>query len=174
MSVPYVHSNYERRDQDHYPTIDSRCVHALVETWNVCGMIADCCAPQGSGIVDELRRLGYDAHAAPEVTGTAAVPWIVTNPPYDLRIVDQIAGEVVARLERGFHKACAFLMRANWDLAARRAELFASPLYRGQTRMRFRPYWSEERKASPIHSYVWHVWAPGEGEPVIRYWPRAS
>lgn len=171
--VPYVHSNYERRADDHYPTIDGRCVQALVDTWPISGRIVDCCAPQGSGIVDELRRLGYDAHAAPEVVGTAAVDWIVTNPPYKRGLVDEIATTIVDRVRRGRTGGAALLMRANWDLAACRAELFADPLYRGQTRLRFRPWWSEDRKAQPIHSYVFHVWHPGSGEPVIRYWPKS-
>ena len=98
---------------------------------------------------------------------------IVTNPPYSRGVVDAIADATIARVRSGQVLGVALLMRANWDLAQRRAHLFALPEYAGQTRMRFRPWWSEERKAQPIHNFVWHVWAghrPG-AEPVVRYWP---
>ena len=68
---------------------------------------------------------------------------------------------------RRFHHCRQFLKFCGLDLSTQQ-----SGLYRGQTRMRFRPWWSGDRKAQPIHNYVWHVWAPGVGEPVIRYWPR--
>lgn len=171
MAVPYVHSNYERRADDHYPTIDGRCVQALVETWKLSGRLVDCCAPQGSGIADRLKELGYDAYCAGMVNFIDPADWIVTNPPYARGVVDEIAEAAIERLQWREVKGVAFLMRANWDLAIRRSELFDLCLYRGQTRMRFRPWWSEDRKAQPIHNYVWHVWTAGEGEPVIRYWP---
>jgi hypothetical protein len=98
----------------------------------------------------------------------------VTNPPYKRGLVDEIANDVVFQVRCGMAEGAAMLMRANWDMAACRSALFSDPLYRGQTRMRFRPWWSEDRKAQPIHNYVWHVWADGEGEPVIRYWPCPS
>lgn len=174
-AVAYVHSGYERWPDDDYQTIDPRCVQALVETWPISGRIVDCCAPQGSGIVYSLHRLGFlSAQCEPTADYLGFAGWIVTNPPYKRGVVDEIATTVVDRVRRGYAAGAALLMRANWDLAACRHELFADGLYRGQTRMRFRPWWSEERKAQPIHNYVWHVWTAGEGEPVIRYWPRAS
>ena len=39
------------------------------------------------------------------------------------------------------------MSREKSGLTERDKELFASPLYRGATRTRFRPLWSEERKA---------------------------
>ena len=174
MAVPYVHSGYERIADDNYQTVDSRCVQALVETWPINGCIVDCCAPQGSGIVAWLKDNGHDAYCARTVEECFGAGWIVTNPPYKRGLVDDIASSIVAGVRNGDIEGAALLMRANWDLAACRAELFADPLYRGQTRMRFRPWWSEDRKAQPIHNYVWHVWTTGEGEPVIRYWPRSA
>lgn len=176
MTTPYVHSNYERRPDDHYPTIDPRCIRALLDTWDqVRYDIVDCCAPNGSGLIDELRRLG---HGTPRCTSTVDLTgetdWIVTNPPYVRGIVDDIAQAIIRKIEDRDVIGAALLMRANWDMAARRTELFASHLYAGQTRMRFRPWWSEERKAQPIHNYAWHVWMQGRPhhEPVIRYWPK--
>jgi hypothetical protein len=170
VAVPYVHSGYERRADDHYPTIDGRCVQALVETWPISGFVEDCCAPRGSGIVDWLRKHGTLATCRASIEDCIHVSWVVTNPPYMRSVVDKIVTRAVEKVGRRWIGGAAFLMRANWDLAACRAPLFADPLYRGQTRMRFRPWWSEDRKAQPIHNYVWHVWAAGNGEPVIRYW----
>jgi hypothetical protein len=170
--VPYVHSGYERRPDDHYPTIDTRCVDALIDTWEIIGAVVDCCAPNGSGIVDRMGP-GWEAHCTASADDFGLGDWVVTNPPYLRGIVDEIASKVVAGVRSGKLDGAALLMRANWDLAACRAALFADPLYRGQTRMRFRPWWSEDRKAQPIHNYAWHVWAQGKGEPVVRYWPPA-
>lgn len=102
--------------------------------------------------------------------------WIITNPPYRRPTVDLIANDVLAMVRGGYVKGAAMLMRSNWDLAQRRTELFASPYYRGQTRLRFRPWWSEDRKCQPIHAYSWQVWTTtGEGPaPVVRYWPLPS
>lgn len=170
---PFVHSRYERRAEDHYPTIDGRCVRALLDTWEIGGRIVDNCAPTGSGIVDFLRAVDHDAHCGERFEADFDADWIVANPPYMRGVVDAVVEDAVARVVGGRIKGAAFLMRANWDLAGRRAHLFDPPWHAGQTRMRFRPWWSEDRKAQPIHSFVWLVWARTEGEPVVRYWPRA-
>jgi len=171
MTVPYVHSRFQRREHDHYPTLDSRCIDALLDSWPIRGLLVDCCAPTGSGIVDYLRSHGFEARCAPDAHAPIKCGWIVTNPPYRRVLVDQIANDVVFQVRCGLADGAAMLMRANWDMAACREALFADPLYRGQTRMRFRPWWSEDRTAQPIHNYAWHVWAEGQGEPVVRYWP---
>ena len=80
----------------------------------------------------------------------------------------------VHHCQQGRVQGVALLMRPIWDLAACRTGLFDLSLYRGQTRLRFRPWWSEERKAQPIHNFVWHVWAQGEGDPVVKYWSPSS
>lgn len=169
--VPFVHSRFERHPDDTYLTIDSRCVDALLATWPVSGRIVDCCAPNGSGIVDALTAGGKDAHGEPDAFADFHAVWIVTNPPYKREIVDRIAEACVQRVRSGTVQGAAFLMRANWDLAAKRAKLFEPPWHAGQTRMRFRPWWSEDRSAQPIHNFCWIVWSRWEGEPVIRYWP---
>lgn len=177
MSIPYVRSNYERIPGDDYQTVDPRCVQALIDTWDeVRYVIVDCCAPNGSALVDELERIGHGTprrEATVDFIGPA--DWIVTNPPYMRGVVDEIVTAAVDRVARGEILGAAFLMRANWDLAAKRSGLFGSRLYAGQTRLRFRPWWSAERKAQPIHSYCWHVWSRfvNAREPVIRYWPKA-
>lgn len=187
MKVPFVHSGYERKENDDYQTIDPRCVQALVETGEMnfpkpyggyrC---VDICGSHGSGIVTQLLEHGYDAFGLTN----ALVPLtkesldiVVTNPPYARGIVDDIAGHVIREMQKqnGPDEAY-FLMRANWDCAIGRAWMFDNPLYRGQLRMRFRPWWSEERKAQPIHNYVWHRWSRNmvDAPPSVSYWPRVK
>ena len=54
--------------------------------------------------------------------------------------------------------AAAFLMRTNFDHAQSRKQFFTTRSYHGQIKLLFRPWWSEERQAHPIHNYVWHIW----------------
>ena len=85
LVVPFVHSSYERKAEDDYQTIDTRCIEALLDTWTIFDPIVDCCAPHGSGIVDTLRAMGRDASGVPDAFGEFAAHYIVTNPPYGLR-----------------------------------------------------------------------------------------
>ncbi len=162
---------------------------ALVDTLKTSGLwlaknhkIIDICGSHGSGIVRSLSSLGYNASAAPEAFAQHKADWIITNPPYDRVIVDKYVCNALAHVETHAVNHAAFLMRANWDRARSRAAFFDSPYYHGQIRMRFRPWWSEERKAQPIHNYVWHIWSweqPGRAEdypgaainPEVYYWP---
>ena len=69
LVVPFVHSSYERKAEDDYQTIDTRCIKALLGTWTIVDPIVDCCAPHGSGIVDTLRAMGRDASGVPDAFG---------------------------------------------------------------------------------------------------------
>jgi hypothetical protein len=174
--VPYVHSGYARKENDDYQTIDPRCVDALVESVNLCEYITDICAPNGSGILRRLAEKGFQhLNGMQDAFGDLdSTNWIITNPPYDRKIVDRFVETAIKHIQsRKVYGAC-FLMRANWDFASSRARFFDSPLYTRQIRMRFRPWWSEERKAQPIHNYVWHVWERTHIDrgPTIIYWPR--
>jgi hypothetical protein len=185
--IPYVHSGYPRKENDDYQTIDERCVEALVETPEM-GIgalrnqpnikLVDICASHGSGIVSGLQRLGFVAEGLEQALvplQNLGITAVVTNPPYDRRIVDKIVGHTLVQLAQNSGPLSAyFLMRANWDFAAGRKGMFDNPLYRGQLRMRFRPWWSEERKAQPIHNYVWHHWSviDDDQKPIVSYWPR--
>jgi len=166
MTTPYVHSGYARKENDDYQTVDERCVTALVDTLKTSDLwlmetskIIDICGSHGSGIVRSLSNLGYNASAAPEAFVAHTADWIITNPPYDRAIVDKYVGHVLGHIDSGYVKHAAFLMRSNWDMAQSRADFFDNIYYHGQIRMRFRPWWSEERKAQPIHNYVWHIWS---------------
>lgn len=174
MSKPYVHSGYDRIAADNYQTIDARCVEALMATWPIAGKIVDVCSPMGSGIVEHMNDMGgVIASGAEDAFAPVDADWIITNPPYDRRLVDKIVSAQVERVRRGEVQGFATLMRSNWDYAKGRASLFDNRLYAGETKMRFRPWWSEDKTASPIHNFSWHVWhRMATGDPVKRYWPK--
>lgn len=171
MTVPYVHSNYERIEDDNYQTVDPRCVQGLVDKVKLTGRIVDVCAPNGSKIVDALKNLGYDAIGyedafIPIVFGN----WIVTNTPYKKGVVDKLISRQIDRVGWDVYGFAA-LLRTNFDHAKTRKHLFQHNHYYGQVKLCFRPYWTEERKHSPIHNYVWHIWtADAEGCSKVMYW----
>jgi len=159
--VPFVHSNYPRRADDNYQTIDPRCTDSLLEYIHPGGRCVDICAPDGSGIAERLQELGFPAVLLPDAFAQWDYhdkDWIVTNPPYERPIVDTIIRHAVELVEDGYIAGAAFLLRTSFDHAKNRAALFAAPGYHGQIKLRYRPWWSEERKAQPIHNYVWHLW----------------
>lgn len=169
MTVPYVHSNFERIADDNYQTIDGRCVQALVDTVSLGGLIVDCCSPSGSGIVGFLKEKNFLALGLGNAFGVIEATWIVSNPPYVRGLVDKIINAQINRI--GEVEGVCMLLRNNFDFAKSRYEMFTSHLYWGQIHMMFRPWWSEDRKAQPIHNYVWHIWRLGAGkEPVVKYW----
>lgn len=158
--IPYVHSSYARIPDDNYQTIDQRCVDAFLKHYDpVDSLIVDVCAPNGSGIVERFQELGYNAVGCKDafMSGIKA-RWIVTNPPYKKGLVDRIMRRQIKRIKDGEVIAVAALLRTNFDHAKGRTDMFDSVYYYGQIKMRFRPWWSVERKASPIHNYVWHIW----------------
>lgn len=175
MTVPYVHSNYERIPEDNYQTVDSRCVKALVDSIYIsrAETIVDCCAPNGSGIVDELQRLAYISYGIKDAFGYVNATWIVSNPPYKRVLVDKIINAQIDRFPEV--EGVAMFLRNNFDFAKSRYQMFMSPYYYGQIHMMFRPIWIKpipgEKKIEPIHNFVWHIWRMGSGkEPVVKYW----
>lgn len=174
--VPYVHSNYERIENDDYQTIDKRCVYALNDSIRLSSIICDCCSPNGSGIVDTLNELGFYAFGVPDAfQENIDAHFIVSNPPYKRGIVDKI---VYAQINRigvmgSKVKTVAMLLRNNFAFAKSRWNMFEkNPYYAMEIKMLFRPWWSAERKAQPIHNYVWHIWSASkqQSEPIIRHW----
>lgn len=172
MTVPYVHSNYARRENDDYPTIDTRCVDGLMSLGIVVSPIVDVCSPSGSAIVDYLDSLNYIAIGVGDAFGEIpASNWIVTNTPYKKNEVNSFIERQVERIKAGEVLGAAFLLRTNFDHAKTRKYLFEHPLYYGQIKLCFRPYWTVERKHSPIHNYVWHIWsASARGFPKVWYY----
>lgn len=170
MSSPYVKSNFERIADDNYQTIDKRCVYALENSIRLWGVVVDCCSPSGSGIVDTLKELGINAIGVPDAFGHIVSDWIVSNPPYKRGLVDEIINAQIERIGTDVNGVC-MLLRSNFDFAKSRYKMFTSPYYYGQIHMMFRPWWSEDRTAQPIHNYVWHIWRLGAAkEPVVKYW----
>jgi len=169
-SVPFVHSNFERVENDFYPTIDERCVRGFLEIFTPTGLCVDVCAPDGSGIVDTLIKYGYSALGIGDAfTDTVDAQWIITNTPYKRGLVDDIINRQIKRVEDGRVFGVACLLRSNFDFAKGRKEMFGHPNYYGQIKLRFRPWWSENRDAQPIHNYVWHIWTQSSNTPVVLY-----
>lgn len=188
---PFVKSNYKRRKNDHYPTIDIRCVEALLDALPNSllalyaldeGEVVDCCAPNGSGIVKGMEQLGFHATGVGDAYSEITARWIVSNPPYKKGVVDKIIKAQVDRIEAGGPvRGVAMLLRTGFDHAKKYAPLFDSYYYYGQIKMRFRPIWIKPKKGvkkkAPIHNYVWHIWIRKSGPPtppVVLYWPKAK
>jgi hypothetical protein len=174
---PYVNSGYERIKDDDYKTIDPRCIQALDESFNLHGKIVDCCAPTGSGIVNELLRLGHKAFGYPDAfQDDIDAMFIVTNPPYAKNIVDKILWRQIKRIEDGEVFGFAALLRNNFDFAKKRKSLFPeNPFYFGEIKMCFRPIWIEpipgEKKVAPIHNFSWYIWSKETlDDKVVRHW----
>ena len=169
-NVPFVHSNFARVPNDFYPTIDSRCVYGFLEHFTPDGLCVDVCAPEGSGIVDTLKECGHNAAGLPDAFAeSVTAQWIVTNPPYKRGLVDEIINCQIKRVENGEVFGLAVLLRSNFDFAKGRQAMFEHPLYFGQIKLRFRPWWSESREAQPIHNYVWQVWSMSASRPVVLF-----
>jgi len=98
----FVKSNYERHVSDHYPTIDKRCTFGLLEHVKPTRLCVDVCAPNGSGIVDTLQECGCRATCAGDAfADKIRAQWVVTNPPYERPLVDQIIQRQIQRIEEG-------------------------------------------------------------------------
>lgn len=169
--VAYVHSRYKRVEGDNYQTVDKRCVDSFLEWFVPEGVCIDVCSPEGSGIVDRLVERGYEARGVRDAfVKHLQCSWVITNPPYKRPLVDKIIERQVERLESKEVEGVAVLLRANFDLARCRTWLFGNPLYYGQVRMRFRPWWTGERDKQPIHNFVWQIWRRREFlYPIVMY-----
>ena len=160
----FTHSSYERRENDHYPTIDRRCMKALLNTWDFPLPAIDVCT-----------KVGEPTPLKPAVNGTfketlGEYRSIITNPPYKKGVVDGVVERIIDTVKKGHIEFATILVRVQWDCASTRDKFFNNKHFAGATRLQFRPYWSSERKHSPIHSYQWLVWKDKvEGFPVLKY-----
>lgn len=173
-------SSFERTEFDAYFTLDSEMsVKALVETCFIDPKLDTILEPAaGRGhLVAELRRRGFTAagsdlvkHDDPLVTDIRTsvdlaqitesdlrrYSAVVTNLPYDMQ------DELLEKLLRAAHKSgvkVATLTRASWHIASSRASLVHNnPFFLGVAHLPRRPWWSEERTASPRHEFVWCLW----------------
>ncbi len=164
----FVTSKYTRRMGDHYPTVDPRCIKALLNTWgdHITTPAVDVCTTRG--IASPLL---------PAVSGDlkdmlGAYRTVITNPPYRRPLVDKIVNLIVDSVEDNHIDLAAILVRISWDAAKTRKHLFCgNKNYAGKTILLFRPFWSAERKASPIHNYQWLVWRKTNTlcDPIVKY-----
>lgn len=161
VAVPFVQTRFERRENDHYPTVDPRCLDALLANWDMPVRAEDpCVGPNGESALIDQR---------PELFRFGPVRSVITNPPYDKKVVDGIVTGIVDRVRSGELVAAAILVRASWDQAKSRAPLRRYP-FAGLIRLTFRPWWPDSREKSPIHNYQWMVWDRRHvGEPVVRH-----
>jgi hypothetical protein len=158
---PFVKSNFPRRAKDHYPTIDTRCTDGIVKTLNMSKQfeIVDICADQGSAIVDHLITLGYSARGVGNAfQENIGGNFIITNTPYERAEVGPIMRRQIKRIDDGEIFGAAFLLKTGFDHAKAYADMFDNKYYYGQVKLRFRPWWTEDRSVAPIHNYLWHVW----------------
>lgn len=149
-------SAYERRENDNYPTIDTRCLDGLLDYPIVAGRIVDPCAKDGSALVEQFRDMRWDAVGLDDYTAPAEGDWIVTNPPFSKGIVTKAVEFQIHRI--GEFIGVAILVRNNWAFAKSRKFLFDRPEYAGEIKLLFRPFWTEDRSMEPKHNYVWHIW----------------
>lgn len=157
---PYVHSNFPRIPDDNYQTVDPRCVWGLMEHINLKNAyVVDVCSPQGSGIIDVLQTEKIEVYSNSDCfKPIIRADWIITNPPYTRKLVDEIIWRQIGRIEDFKVKGVAMLLRSNFDFAKSRSSLFHHELYVGQIKLQFRPWWSEDKSQSPIHNFCWHIW----------------
>lgn len=171
---PFVKSNFPRRANDHYPTIDTRCTDGVVKMLDIPKPfeIVDICADQGSAIVDHLITLGYSAHGVGDAfQENIGGNFIITNTPYNRADVGPIMRRQIKRVADGEVFGAAFLLKTGFDHAKAYADMFDSPFYYGQIKLRFRPWWTEDRSVAPIHNYLWHIWKPNIMEnPCVLYY----
>lgn len=158
MPNPYVNSRFPRVPDDYYPTIDPRCVYGFLEHFRNPGKVVDCCAPNGSGIVDTLIECGVDAESYPDAFGEFEADWVVSNPPYLRGLVDDIIYRQIGRVQEGQIKGAAMLLRNNFAFAKSRKPMFQNEYYLGEIKLLFRPWWSNEHSKQPIHNFVWQIW----------------
>ncbi len=161
MSNKYVTSGYARFEDDHYPTIDPRCMKALLSGWDIPFPALDpfCSSPE----------TGLAPAQVGDLRDASQYRSVVTNPPYARNIVNDLVSQCVDKVKSGDVEVAALLMRLQWDCAKSRVALFESP-FACSLRLLFRPYWLTERKSSPIHNYQWLIWDNRwEGPPTIRH-----
>lgn len=172
----FVKSNFARVADDHYPTIDARCLNALLACRPLPTNVWEPCSPGGSALADQLEAAGHVVERGVNVLVEDPPPGCrdaVTNPPYAKPICNQIVFRLVELVRSGALDSAAVLVRSQWDHAGSRAPILGGWPFAGLVRLRFRPWWSEERKKSPIHSYQWAVWDRDHLDPpTVQYFPR--
>ncbi len=102
---------------------------------------------------------------------TAPIPpevkHVVTNPPH--RLAQEFIERGLEVIAETGGKA-AFLLRHEYDCAARRVDLFEHPAFARRLILTKRPRWIEGSTGSPRHNFAWFVWdAAHEGKATISH-----
>ena len=96
-------------------------------------------------------KTGFD-FLGPHNTAAPGVHAIVTNPPYNL-------AEAFIRHALDMPvQYVAMLLRNEYDCAKTRSDLFERDSFWRKIVLTKRPYWTENRTASPRHNYAWYIW----------------
>jgi hypothetical protein len=191
--VPLGAATYERLPLDKYFTVDPVCLAALLDTGVLNGASRIIEPAAGIGhLVEGLRGVGYTveaqdivAHPDPivddiiaprsitEIDSLAGFDAVVTNLPYDTQ--DVLLKHLLPIAHRDGAMVCT-LTRAAWHMAkARRKLVHEDPYFLGVAHLPRRPWWSENRVASPRFEFVWNIWGAEkrQGERPVIFYPRS-
>ena len=191
----YGESGYERRELDRYWT-EPWITGVLLNSWDMPeGRVWEPAAGRGD-VVEVLQNFGFDTYASDidmsEYLGPDpcaelnfldrfmtrdVVPFdinsVITNPPYKGKLADQFVAQALELMENGQIEMAAFLLRAEWNAAKKRARLFDHEFYAGEIVLRRRPRWdwwyTEKSEHGPRHNFSWFIWdnkTAGRGNPV--------
>ena len=120
-------------------------------------------------VSSDLRDYGYGDPGVDFLSAPIPpeVKHILTNPPY------QLAQEFIERALELIAETggkAAFLLRNEYDCAAKRVFLFEHPSFAQRLVLTKRPRWVAGSTGSPRHNYAWFVWdAAHEGPATVRY-----
>ena len=179
----YGASNYEREEGDRYWT-EPWVTGVLLRSYEPPkGRVWEPAAGRGD-IVGVLQDFGYETFASdidmsgylgpdpcaemnflsygPRDAVWADINSVVTNPPYKGKLADQFVAQALHLMEEGLTEAAAFLLRAEWNHAKKRAEFFDHEFYAGEIVLRKRPRWdwwyANKPESAPRHNFSWFIW----------------
>ena len=194
----YGASNFEREEGDRYWT-EPWVTTALLNLWSLPeGRVWEPAAGRGD-MVQVLQDFGFDTYASdinmseylgPDPCGMVSflkgdlqaffyacrehnINSIITNPPYKGKLADQFVSQAIHLMETDQIEMAAFLLRAEWNAAKKRARLFDHEFYAGEVVLRKRPRWdwwyADKSEHGPRHNFSWFIWdnkTAGRGNPV--------
>lgn len=187
--------NYERIDQDFYPT----------PHWMTKGLLRVCSGQPdspidldvdwwepacGSGHISSIMSQasngrGYSSDLIFRGYGNTPIDFllerkipndtrlIITNPPYG-DLAEKFIWHALELMEP-VQGAVVMLLRNEYDCAKKRQPLFQHPAYHGKAIATSRPRWIEGTSGSPRHNYSWFLWnwKPSNYPPQIYYFNKA-
>jgi hypothetical protein len=183
----YGASNFEREEGDRYWT-EPWVPGVLLNAWDIPeGRIWEPAAGRGD-IVGVLQDFGFETFASdidmseylgPDPCGMVdflnadlqallyahrddKITSIITNPPYKGNLADDFVAQALHLMEDELIETAAFLLRAEWNAAKKRAMFFDHEFYAGEVVLRKRPRWdwwyTDKSEHGPRHNFSWFVW----------------